>query len=99
MDHKEKQEEERELWKKRIKDLGDSGLSVRQYAKANALSSHQIYYWKNKYSEEPRNQAAHIAEEPRSSVIKVIPKLPVKPSKLPDPKWVAELIKAIHEVF
>jgi transposase len=99
MDHKEKQEEERELWKKRIKDLGDSGLSVRQYAKANALSYHQIYYWKNKYSEEPRDQMTHTMDESRSSVIKVIPKQSIKPSKLPDPKWLAELIKAINEVF
>ena len=98
MDHKEKQREERALWKKRINDLNTSSVTVTQYAKANELSVHQIYYWKAKFKDRSRNPPSLKAAE-ESSVIKVIPRLPARSSKLPDPKWVAELIKAIHEVF
>jgi|GEM_PF-6638519 len=92
MDHKD----EHWLWKKRISDFNASGLTVTQYAKANDLSVHQIYYWKTKFVEKPITLPT---PELKSSVIKVISERPSKSSTLPDPKWIAELIRALHEVF
>ncbi len=98
MDHKNKQEDEHWLWKKRISDLNASGVTVTQYAKANDLSVHQIYYWRTKFTETPPASPS-TKSEATSAVVKVISKPSAKSSNLPDPRWIAELIKAIHEVF
>jgi transposase-like protein len=98
MDHKDKLEKENFLWKKRISDLNAGGLTVTQYAKGNDLSVHQIYYWRTKFTEIPPASPS-TKSEATSAVVKVISKPSAKSSNLPDPRWIAELIKAIHEVF
>ncbi len=100
MNHQEKQEEERLVWKKRISDLTASRMTVAEFGKVHALSIHQIYYWKAKFSE-PQTDLSPAPAKPKSNspAVKILPKEEIKSSKLPDPKWIAELIKAIHEVF
>ncbi len=98
MDHNEKKKEERALWKNRITDLNISGLTVTQYAKTNDLSVHQIYYWKARLGDRSKNPPTPKVEAV-SPVIKITSKPSSNQSKLPDPKWIAELIKALHEVF
>jgi hypothetical protein len=99
MNYQEKMEEERQIWRKRISDLKASGVTVAQYGKANALSVHQIYYWKAKFSEIQNESSPPPKSKAASPVVKIISRVEGKSSKLPDPKWVAELIKALHEVF
>lgn len=92
----ENTQEERQLWKKRIEDLNTSGLSVTQFAKVHGFSIHQIYYWKTKLTRR-RHQSLPLKAEPSSPAVKVIRLPEVKSSSLPDPKWVAALIKALSE--
>lgn len=98
MDHKDKLKEENLLWKKRISDFNASGLTVTQYATANDLSVHQIYYWRTKFTE-TTSAFPSTKSETTSAVVKIISKPAAKSSNLPDPRWIAELIKALHEVF
>jgi hypothetical protein len=99
MNHQDKQEEERRIWKNRIDDLKLSGLSVAQYGKSHALSVHQIYYWKSKFSDNQNDPSPPPKPKSSSPMIKIVPKTETRSSKLPDPKWVAELIKALHEIL
>ena len=92
----ENKQEERQLWKKRIEELNSSGLSVTQYAKIHGHSIHQIYYWKTKLTRR-RHQSLPLKSEQESPAIKVIRLPEKKSSTLPDPKWVAALIKALSE--
>ena len=100
MDHQEKLEEERQIWMKRIEEFHASGLTVTQFCKTNDLSAHQIYYWKAKFTK--KQQAKPVPVQPKaeqtSPLVKVITKSLEKKSQLPDAKWLAELIKALHEV-
>jgi hypothetical protein len=99
VDHQEKLEEERQLWMKRIEEFHASGLTVTQFCKVNDLSAHQIYYWKAKFAKKPQAKPVQPKAEQISPLVKVITKSVEKKSHLPDAKWVAELIKALHEVF
>lgn len=100
MNHQEKLDEERQIWKKRISDLTASRMTVAEFGKVHALSVHQIYYWKAKFSD-PQADSPQLPVKPKSSspAVKILPNAENKSSKLPDPRWIAELIKAIHEVF
>ena len=99
MSHQENLEVERQIWKKRIADLSVRGLTVAQYGKTHALSVHQIYYWKTKFSENQNESSPAPKSKSPLPVVKIVPRTETKSSKLPDPRWVAELIKALHEVF
>ncbi len=101
MNHQEKLEEERQIWNKRIAELAASGMTVSEYGKIHSLSVHQIYYWKTKFAGAPKNAAAtaEVKIKPSGPVVRVLAKPETKSSRLPDPKWIAELIKGLHEVF
>jgi len=99
LNHQEKSEEDRQIWKERIAELSASGLTVAQYGKTQELSVHQIYYWKSKFANNSEKSSPPHKRETVSPLVKIISKAEIKSSKLPDPKWVAELIKALHEVF
>lgn len=99
MNHQEKLAQDHQVWRKRIEDLNASGLTVSQYGKVNELSVHQIYYWKAKFSDVQNKSSTSPKVSAVSPLVKVVHKAEVKSTKLPDARWVAELIKAIHESF
>ncbi len=94
MDHQDKLEAERRLWQQRIKDFESTKLTISQYAKINDLSVHQLYYWRARFkapSSVPDSSSEH-----SSPMVKVVNPKNESSSRLPDPKWIAELIKALY---
>jgi hypothetical protein len=91
-------ENEMKIWKKRILDFEASNTTIMEFSKAHGFSVHQYYYWKNKII---KNQSKPVSapkpQAPHSPLIKVIPQ-PLPISSLPDPVWLANFIKALHEV-
>jgi hypothetical protein len=90
------QENEKQIWKKRIVDFEASSASIAEFSKAHGFSVHQYYYWKNKIL---KGNSTRLITSPalQSQLIKVIPDQP-RPSIVPDPVWLANFIKALHEV-
>jgi len=86
---------EKQIWKKRIVDFEASSASIVEFSKANGFSVHQYYYWKNKILK-GNSTRLHSSPAPQGQLIKVIPERPY-PSTLPDPVWLANFIKALHE--
>jgi len=90
-------ENEKQIWKKRILDFEASNTTIVEFSKAHGFSVHQYYYWKNKIikTEIPATRLV-TTPTPQSQLIKVIPQ-PLPISSLPDPVWLANFIKALHE--
>lgn len=47
-----KHKQNRTLWKDRLKDFEDSGLSIKTWCDEKKLKEHQFYYWRNKFKAE-----------------------------------------------
>lgn len=91
-------ENEKQIWKKRIIDFEASGATIADFSKIHGFSLHQYYYWKNKIiKSQSKPTPAQTPQAPQSPLIKVIPQ-PLPISSLPDPVWLANFIKALHEV-
>lgn len=94
MTYQEKLENDRKRWKKKVEDFKSSGLTATEFSKQNGISPHQFHYWKNKFS----GKTKHVEKPPTpkpSPLIKVITAPPPLPQDLPDPQWLAALIKAL----
>jgi transposase-like protein len=91
-------ENEKQIWKKRILDFEASGVTIAEFSKTHGFSVHQYYYWKNKIIKRNKVTTAPPPTSPglQSQLIKVIPEQR-RPSKIPDPVWLANFIKALHE--
>jgi hypothetical protein len=98
--HNVKLEQERSYWKKKIQEFQDSGLSPTEFAKQNDVAIHKFYYWRTKFTKKNNIVKSPSAPPMNSSksLIPVISKLSSPNKKLPDAKWLAELIKALHEI-
>lgn len=97
MEHKEKLNALNKQWKKTIDHFSQSGLSQVKYCQQYNLIAHQFYYWREKFSKKESKQL--------SPLIRVTAKTEVNGKgdrlghdSLPDPTWVAKLIKAIYEI-
>ncbi len=90
-------ENETKIWKKRISDFELSGMTIADFSRTHGFSLQQYYYWKNKII---KKQATPVSpptpQASQSPLIKVIPQ-PLPISTLPDPIWLANFIKALHE--
>jgi transposase-like protein len=97
VDHQEKIQEERKVWKQRVSDFKTTGGSVSEFAKKHGISVHQFYYWRKKFFKEERlsSAKAKLFGTPQN-LIRVVASAE-KSSNLPDPKWLANFIKALHE--
>jgi hypothetical protein len=91
-------ENEKKIWKKKISDFEASGMTIADFSRSHGFSLQQYHYWKNKIIKNQSKPAtAPTPHAPQSSLIKVIPQ-PLPISSLPDPVWLANFIKALHEV-
>jgi hypothetical protein len=91
------QDNEEQIWKKRIVDFEASSASIAEFSKSHGFSAHQYYYWKNKILKSKKNTVRLTTTPvPQSQLIKVVHEEP-RPSRLPDPVWLANFIKALHE--
>ena len=88
---------EKEVWKKKIAEFEASGTTIAEFSRAHGFSPHQYYYWKNKIiTKKVTTALPSTSPAPQSQLIKVISEhRPVQ--RLPDPIWLANFIKALHE--
>lgn len=93
MTHQEKLEHDRRLWKKKVEEYKASGLTATDFAKANNISVHQFHYWKDKFGGKSKTSSPQPSKS--SPLIKVIPSPKLQSKQLPDPQWLADLIKAL----
>ena len=92
------QENETKIWKKRISDFESSGMTIADFSRTHGFSLQQYYYWRNKIiKNEAKLASVPTPQASQSPLIKVIPQ-PLPISSLPDPVWLANFIKALHEV-
>ena len=91
------QKNETKIWKNRISDFEASGMTIADFSRTHGFSVQQYYYWKNKIIKSHSKPATvPTPQAPQSPLIKVIPQhIPI--SSLPDPVWLANFIKALHE--
>ena len=82
-------EERQKKWREEVKSFQRSGLSYVKYCEAKDFSPSTLRYWETKlgFGRSPKVPSAftpiRVERPSKSSAI------------LPDPKWVAELIKAL----
>jgi len=92
------QENEIKIWKKRISDFEASGMTIADFSRTHGFSLQQYYYWKNKIIKSQSKPVPVLTPQaPQSPLVKVFPQ-PLPISSLPDPVWLANFIKALHEV-
>ena len=90
-------ENETKIWKKRISDFEASGMTIADFSRTHGFSLQQYYYWKNKIIKiQSKSSPGSNAKSLQSPLVKVIHQ-PLPFSSLPDPVWLANFIKALHE--
>lgn len=96
MTHQEQLEQNRKQWQKKINEFISSGMTATEFAKSQDISPHQFHYWKAKLLAGKKSATAPTTKLESSPLIKVIQKEePVL--CLPNPRWLAEFLKALHE--
>lgn len=96
MTHQERQEQKRKHWQKKINEFISSGMTATEFAKSQGISVHQFHYWKAKLVIGAKSNTAPTTKSEPTALIKVVQK--EEPGFcLPNPRWLAEFIKALHE--
>jgi hypothetical protein len=96
MTHQQKLEHDRKIWKKKVEDFEASGLSATEFAKKNEISPYQFHYWKNKFATTSKKVQVRSSESRKPMpLIKVTTNTAIPSRQLPDPQWLADLIKAL----
>lgn len=94
MNHQQKLAQLQELWKKRVDDFHASGMKTSDFARAQNFSVHQFYYWKDKFKSTVKKDGPSTENRPPSFI--KLKSTPAKASShLPDPEWLAKLIRAL----
>jgi transposase-like protein len=81
-----------ENWQRTVEESMTHPKGIIGYARENGVSASQIYTWKSRLRRADEGQASSISPERFCRDEMVEPKRP----QLPDAKWVAELILALH---
>jgi hypothetical protein len=94
-----KHSEKRQYWQDHIESYKSSKLSIKAYCTKESLNHHTFGYWLDKLGGR-RNQRNSINSQGKFLPVVVTgsPHNSVRPGRgLPDPKWVADFLKAFLE--
>lgn len=87
-----------EFWQRHIDQMLKFKGSQREYAERHGITLSRLSYYRNKYRKKPsfaKVVASETRTEPAAEPKKAVDNSGIYPQRLPDPKWLSQLIREL----